>query len=258
MHQPALTTASPVPALYLPRRHRRRLLFPPGMVALAGLLWLGSMAVGWWEKQLKPLHAIELIVLAKPVADLVFPSETGQPGDIGKLHYSELAQLRKWDTLLLGMEQATDEPAMQHAEKLLAILGPDSYATTRGLRVRLSSSAPYKSLIRLVDLANQLKVQSWMLDTYHTPVTFYAYNGKLELHPAPTHRWDEPQTHSFCGTSALMRHYLDELKAKATPPQYPLKSSQQLLATPEWRIPLAFLAMIMLISCWQLSTRKRV
>ncbi|AHJ96824.1 hypothetical protein [Hymenobacter swuensis] len=32
-------------ALYLPRRHRRHLLFPPGLLALAGLLWLGCAVV---------------------------------------------------------------------------------------------------------------------------------------------------------------------------------------------------------------------
>ena len=32
--------------LYLPRRHRRQLLFPPGLLTLAGLLWLGCVALG--------------------------------------------------------------------------------------------------------------------------------------------------------------------------------------------------------------------
>ena len=34
---------------YLPRRHRRKLLFPPGLLAMAGLLWLGRVAVGTWQ-----------------------------------------------------------------------------------------------------------------------------------------------------------------------------------------------------------------
>ena len=34
---------------YLPRRHRRQLLFPPGLLALAGLLWLGCVALGPWH-----------------------------------------------------------------------------------------------------------------------------------------------------------------------------------------------------------------
>ena len=35
--------------LYLPRRHRRQLLFPPGLLTLAGLLWLGCVALGPWQ-----------------------------------------------------------------------------------------------------------------------------------------------------------------------------------------------------------------
>ena len=34
---------------YLPRRYRRKLLFPPSLLALAGLLWLGCVAVGTWQ-----------------------------------------------------------------------------------------------------------------------------------------------------------------------------------------------------------------
>ena len=35
-------------AFYLPRRHRRKLLFPTGLLALAELRWLGCVAVGTW------------------------------------------------------------------------------------------------------------------------------------------------------------------------------------------------------------------
>ena len=41
-------TISPM-HFYLPRRHGRQLLFPPGLLALAGLLWLGCVALGPWQ-----------------------------------------------------------------------------------------------------------------------------------------------------------------------------------------------------------------
>ena len=34
---------------YLLRRRHLKLLFPPGLLALAGLLWLGRVAVGTWQ-----------------------------------------------------------------------------------------------------------------------------------------------------------------------------------------------------------------
>lgn len=45
---------------YLPRRHRRYLLFPPGLLALAGLLWLGCVALGPWQEALKLKSVMQL------------------------------------------------------------------------------------------------------------------------------------------------------------------------------------------------------
>lgn len=45
---------------YLPRRHRRPLLFPPGLLALAELLWLGCVALGRWEPALRLHNVVQL------------------------------------------------------------------------------------------------------------------------------------------------------------------------------------------------------
>jgi len=59
---------------YLPRRHRRPLLFPPGLLALTGLLWLGCVALGRWEPALR-LHNV--VQLTMPMLPSLTESEAG-------------------------------------------------------------------------------------------------------------------------------------------------------------------------------------
>ena len=47
---------------YLPRRHCRRLLFPPGLLALAGLLWLGCVYITQ-NVRLKPFPVLQLTMI---------------------------------------------------------------------------------------------------------------------------------------------------------------------------------------------------
>ena len=60
--------------LHLPRRHRRKLLFPPGLLALAGLLWLGCVAVRSWQEQLKPRYVIRFTMPTRPPANWPQPT----------------------------------------------------------------------------------------------------------------------------------------------------------------------------------------
>lgn len=55
---------------YFPRRHRRPLLLPLGLLALAGLLLLGCLALCPWQERLKRRSIIQLTMPIRP-----------QPGD---------------------------------------------------------------------------------------------------------------------------------------------------------------------------------
>ena len=81
---------------YLPRRRRRPLLFPPGLLALAGLLWLGCVQLG------SNPRAIRHAVLELPMPFLHKPVER---------KYLDKEYLRQWyassPRRLLGMKCQT-------------------------------------------------------------------------------------------------------------------------------------------------------
>ena len=60
---------------YLPRRHRRRLLLPPGWVALAGLLLLGCLALRPWQERLKRQVVLELTMPPLNKSGTIWPHE---------------------------------------------------------------------------------------------------------------------------------------------------------------------------------------
>jgi len=56
--------------MLIPRRVRRRLLLPPGWVALGFLLLLGCQALRPWQRQLRPMRVMTLTMPALRISEL--------------------------------------------------------------------------------------------------------------------------------------------------------------------------------------------
>ena len=98
---------------YLPRRHRRRLLLPPGLVALAGLLLLGCLALRPWQERLSKKVAFELTMPPINKSRTTWPVEHFEAYDSlmlkePKLSYSNVLTYRKWITISFGQGQRLD------------------------------------------------------------------------------------------------------------------------------------------------------
>ena len=168
------------------RRHRRRLLLPPGLVALAGLLLLGCLALRPWQERLRRHSWIELRLPPRPVSDLIWPTIDREEPCLDyktirilkkEFRYSLFPHYRQWSTLTIGQSQQADSLAIRRLRTLLHSVGAHPNWGSGGLRIYFTPNAHYSSLINVLDLANRYRLQQYFVDINHQPITFYAYTS---------------------------------------------------------------------------------
>ncbi|WP_210518917.1 hypothetical protein [Hymenobacter terricola] len=254
--------------LHLPRRHRRKLLFPPGLLALAGLLWLGCVALSSHPEQLKRHSVMQLTMPPLSSSDIIWPMPHayGYAHREPQLRYSTLPHLRTWFTVEFGQGPALDNRAAHEIKMALRslALGSDDLPTSNGLRVVFGAHARYASLVLVLDLMNQHNIRKYFFDArdFRNRTSFYAFNGSLHRQ-----RWTDP----LLSTPPSPPAALDELLLPPAPLPQPdlwsrltatnwwpqtqqLSKSWQLLARPEWSWVLHFLMLLTACSAWRSAT----
>ena len=118
---------------HLPRRHRRRLLLPPGLLALAGLLLLGCLALRPWQERLGRKVVMQLTMPPINESRTIWPVEYFEACDSlllkePKLSYSNVLTYRSWTTISFGRGQCLDTLAIHEIKKYLHSNGPESRA----------------------------------------------------------------------------------------------------------------------------------
>ena len=181
--------------LYLPRRHRRKLLLPPGLLALAGLLWLGSMAVGTWREKL----------MRRSVMELTMPTihiDRNNPmyGKHSPLLLSPhaLNRFRVWRDIYFNGQLKNDSINLLKLNRAVVYMQAHATGAT-GIRVRFSLQAKYANLISTLNSMLKYDVQKYWLDIKHQPTTFYTFTARPVT--------GKPEFVDFCGTNATMAHY---------------------------------------------------
>ncbi|WP_140464485.1 hypothetical protein [Hymenobacter nivis] len=230
--------------LYLPRRHRRPLLFPPGLLALAGLLWLGCVALGPWQDRLKLRSVLQLTM---PPIGALSPAEAKTCLFCASTLPKIIRAMGPWQK-----NHLTGKPENQSQERIhvtTAICAMMADSSHRGrVSISLDPTAHYKDLIFLLDLMNRENTRKYWLDIVHKPITLYALT---EIR----NRQDQ-------------HVYGDVILTPYTSPQIPLwtrlkdidnwwplfevqPEKWQLLALPVWRWPLALLALVAGLAIWR-------
>ncbi|MBF9140927.1 hypothetical protein [Hymenobacter properus] len=245
--------------LHLPRRHRRPLLLPPGLLALAGLLWLGCVLVAQHPIQFKLRNVMQLTMPPRPDSDFLW----GGMRHYGPyLRYSQLAYFRNWHTIEFGQSRSADSAAGRRLATTIRTLsrGWESDPGRDGLRVYFGERARYASLVLVLDLMAQYNVKKYFLDLHHPAYrpTFYAFNGG-----SARQRWTDPLLRP-----AALPEPADAPEPQAEPVSAPLwerltvaenwypntnqlTESWALLAAPGWEGPLALLACIGALAIWR-------
>lgn len=215
--------------LHLPRRHRRQLLFPPGLLALAWLLWLGCVALPQLRGMERPLQSVLQISLPS----LHFDGGWG----IGPPLYAseqQLATFRNWRTVTFTENRFADYFNFSQAAAAVELVKADS-TYKAGMRIRFSDNASYASLVYSLDLLNKHDIKTWWLDVQHQPTTLYAF----------TRRPDPPGTMWVCGNTYT---HIPE----SSPPR-----SLAEFFLPDWRNSTLLLLLMALLSAVRLGRRWR-
>jgi hypothetical protein len=149
---------------YLPRRHRRRLLLPPGLVALAGLLLVGCLALRPWQER-----------LTRPtVIDFTMPVRHGRSMIDNVFEPKELTKCNDWyDTYFDGSRSGDARHALgiiRQAAAMQAFPQRD-----QRLQVQLGRRATYAELVFLLDTMDRFNIKKYVLDINHGPTVFYAF-----------------------------------------------------------------------------------
>lgn len=173
---------------HLPRRHHRRLLLPPGLLALAGLLLLGCLALRPWQERLTRRSVIQLTMPPVNESNTIWPVHDFEPCDSfmlkeSKLNYSNVLTYREWTTISFGQGQRLDTLAVHKLKIILRSKGPESSWGKSGLRVCFTPHAHYASLALVLGLFQQFHIQQYFLDIKNKPTALYAFTVPISRCP---------------------------------------------------------------------------
>jgi hypothetical protein len=154
---------------HLPRRHRRKLLLPPGLLALAGLLWLGSVVVGSWQEELKQWYVLQLTM----------PIRTAHH-DKNSIRFElpnpdTVCRPCAWkDVYLTNRNDSTDRQEQIRAENAVYAMMHDT-EHSNGVRIHFAKAVRFRHLIFALNTLERENVRKYWLDIHHTPTVLYAF-----------------------------------------------------------------------------------
>ncbi len=161
--------------MYVPRRHSRRLLLPPGWVALGFLLLLGCQALLAHRRQISVYHKLEL---AMPIPENMAAKTYHAP--YVKAFTKPLADIKpatRWNIINLNGRKLHD--FVNSALIATAMQGIDADATqAAGVKICFQTGATYGNVVAMLDLMNRLSYPRYWLDIEHQPTAFYAVNSQ--------------------------------------------------------------------------------
>jgi hypothetical protein len=215
--------------LYLPRHYRRPLLFPPGLLALAWLLWLGCVALPQMQAMEPPQVVMQ--VTALPIHSDAF-------GFLPPAYSSEqqLEEFRAWQTVSFAGNQWADYFSYKQALNAAAYVNSD-YTYKAGLRVKFEPSSTYDSFVFIINMLYEKGINKWWVDFQHSPTTLYMFTSR-----------PEPSDQSFvCGTSDYV--------IRLPEPEASFKFAA--LFHPDWRNTTLLLLLLVLLSTIRLYRQWR-
>ncbi|WP_157886854.1 hypothetical protein [Hymenobacter sp. PAMC 26628] len=240
---------------YLPRRHRRPLLFPPGLLALAGLLWLGCVVLGPWQERLKPRTMLRLTMLVLPRPDHPDFSPYSLPYLAAKVR-----AMGPWrNTYITGKPENVAREHASITNDVRTIMADSAHQGR--VRVRFTQTARYKDLIFVLDLMVRENVRRYWFDIVHKPITFYALTEIHERRRPANFDFNSVTWYSDGKThhGSIVGCIRTEDVIPSMPPSIPFWRFAWLrpLLQPEWRVSAWFLAAIVMLGGWRLVGPRR-
>ena len=155
---------------HLLRRHRRPLLLPPGLLALAGLLWLGSLYIRQ-DVRLNRYSSFQLFC-------------NGLSGhDNGEFWQSPEAinKLRQWQEFRLSGATAADTVSIRRIAQRLRGLHRAN-ASSYGIKIVFDRHSKYKDFIALLNAVTKAGIKKYTFETRLNLPVLYILGGTERAH----------------------------------------------------------------------------
>jgi len=167
--------------MYFLRRYRRKLLFPPGLLALGFLLLLGCMQLAR-NKKLQTQHILKLTVM--PRCD--GPASFFDDGSASRWCYTqqEIEALRIWHDYPFTDHAFSNWWVIQTAQQSLCRLRkfPNS---VNGIRFRFYSDASYSEVVKVLDILKRNNWRQYAVDNCGKTLTIYVLTEEPEPEDSP-------------------------------------------------------------------------
>jgi hypothetical protein len=229
--------------MYVPRRYRRKLLFPPGLLALGFLLLLGSMRVAR-DQRLRPQHVLQLNMISLH-PDKSLPKQLLYPSK------QEIEKLRRWDDLMLTGNTVRDSLTLLEAYRLISIYQQD-ILNEKGLRIYFHSLVCYRSLVKTLDIMALNGMKKYWFDMRHDPIMFYAITSNPEFSTDKILPCGSSLGYCWVPSEPIVSlsfwQWLDKWATSLREP-----ATWQPLADPTWRNSLYIFLLLSLISVWKMA-----
>jgi hypothetical protein len=159
--------------MYAPRRHTRRLLLPPGWVALGFLLLLGCQALLAHRQQISVYHKLELAMPIPEKMAAQYPSYDAIRQFSNLLSY--IKSETQWGSVNFNGKKLNDFISDAMTVNAVQAMRADT-AHARGVRIYFRLGATYDNLVAVLDLMDRLGHPIYWLDIEHSPTVFYVVN----------------------------------------------------------------------------------
>lgn len=180
--------------LYIPRRHRRKLLLPPGLLALAFLLLVGCGVIAPIVKE-----------RTKAVHQAAFPPSRSSANNNWPTT-QQLVNRRQWESFEITGNKLFDWLNWQQAQQRIKE-SVNNLDTLKGTRIYFHQESKYRYIITALDYMHRVSVERYTFDLRSTVPTLYVLDGKKPVSKAK-------QMGKFmfiCGTPDQMSFYSEPL-----------------------------------------------
>lgn len=218
--------------LYLPRRHRRPLLLPRGLLALGFLLLLGCRVLVNQPR----LHRYAVMQLTMPASHSAENSLALQLPSAQKIR-----NMGFWRIANFTGNATADSSNLRLVQRHLRAVY--HHSTTDGLQVRFHARARYGSLVDALDEVNMSNASKYFVDIHSPITTLYVLPLRYKSGFSATSEVERPPTQTQPTATGISR-WLDHISSH--------------LAKPAWGTGLLAAASIWLLVAlgwWQLQDK---
>jgi hypothetical protein len=194
--------------LHLPRRYRRPLLLPRGLLALGFLLLIGCRVLTNQPR----LYRYSIMQLTMPASH-----SAKNPLVLRLPSAQEIRNMGFWRIADFTGNATADSSNLRLVQRHLRAVY--YYSTTDGLQVRFHARARYGSLVDALDEVNMINASKYFVDIHSPITTLYVLPLRYKSGFSATSEVERPPTQTQ-PTATGVSHWLDRISSHLVKPAW--------------------------------------